>query len=50
MVRIMTGTLVEVGLGQKTVEDVSAILDSKNRSIAGEKAPADGLTLIKVLY
>ena len=50
MVRIMTGTLVEVGMGQKTVEDVSAILDSKNRSIAGEKAPANGLTLIKVLY
>jgi tRNA pseudouridine38-40 synthase len=50
MVRIITGTLVEVGLGKKTVEDVSVILDTKDRSIAGEKAPANGLTLVKVQY
>lgn len=50
MVRILTGTLLEVGLGVKKPEDIQAILDGKNRELAGAKAPAQGLTLMKVGY
>ncbi len=50
MVRIMTGTLVEVGLGQREPEDIAGILSSRNRANAGITAPAQGLTLVRVLY
>lgn len=47
MVRIMAGTLMEVGRGNLEPEDVKRILEAKNRSAAGPTAPACGLTLIK---
>ncbi len=50
MVRILTGTLVEVGLGRKEPEQIPVILEGKNRELAGAKAPAQGLTLMKVEY
>ena len=50
MVRIMTGTLIEVGLGKKAPESVTEILDAKDRSLAGFTAPARGLKLISVDY
>lgn len=50
MVRILTGTLVEVGLHKKTQEDMQAILASLNREQAGVMAPAQGLFLVNVEY
>ena len=50
MVRILTGTLLEVGLGERKAEEMSAILDSLDRTRAGKTAPAQGLTLVQVEY
>ncbi len=50
MVRIMTGTLLEVGLGKRKPEDIIHILDSRNRENAGALVPAKGLTLVSVEY
>jgi tRNA pseudouridine38-40 synthase len=49
-VRSMTGTLVEVGAGRWTVEDVKAALEAKDRRECGPVAPADGLYLVGVGY
>jgi tRNA pseudouridine38-40 synthase len=50
MVRIIVGTLVEVGTGERTPAQVSEILASKNRVNAGVTAPPQGLELIEVRY
>lgn len=50
MVRIMTGTLIEVGLGQRPWESMSQVLEAQNRQAAGATAPAEGLCLAGVLY
>lgn len=50
MVRIMVGTLIEVGLGRMKPEEVSKILNKKDRSLAGPTAPAQGLFLYDVEY
>ncbi len=50
MVRILTGTLLEVGLGQRRPEDMAAILASLDRQMAGKTAPAQGLCLMEVEY
>jgi len=50
MVRIITGTLLEVGIGEKSVTDISKILESGLRERAGALAPAKGLTLVNVEY
>ena len=50
MVRIMTGTLIEVGLGKRAPESVEEILDAKDRAAAGFTAPARGLKLVSVDY
>ena len=50
MVRIMTGTLLEVGFGKKEPEDMADIIEARNRSAAGFTAPAQGLCLMKVDY
>ena len=47
MVRIMVGTLLEVGIGRLRPEDIPIILDKKDRSAAGPTAPARGLTLVR---
>lgn len=47
MVRIIAGTLMEVGQGKKAPEDMAGILAAKNRSAAGPTAPAHGLMLMK---
>ena len=49
-VRIMVGTLVEVGKGKIKPDDIKKILESKDRAKAGPTAPAHGLYLIKVEY
>lgn len=50
MVRILTGTLLEVGQGLRTADEMSAILESLDRTRAGKTAPAQGLTLVQVEY
>ena len=50
MVRIMSGTLIEVGLGRKRPEEVGEILEACDRKVAGPTAPAKGLCLMKVDY
>ncbi len=50
MVRILTGTLVEVGLGIREAESVKDILASRDRACAGRLMPPEGLMLMKVEY
>jgi len=49
-VRSMTGTLVEVGVGRWTADEVREALAAKNRTACGPVAPADGLYLTGVGY
>ena len=50
MVRILTGTLLEVGFGRLSPSDIDRIIDSCDRKLAGPTAPAKGLCLIEVDY
>lgn len=50
MVRILTGTLLEVGLGQRTPESMVDVLEARERTAAGKTAPAQGLVLQEVYY
>ena len=50
MVRILTGTLLEVGLGQRTPQSMVEVLEAKERTAAGKTAPAQGLVLQEVFY
>ena len=50
MVRILTGTLLEVGTGKRDPADMPALLAAKNRSLAGFTVPAKGLCLLEVKY
>lgn len=50
MVRILVGTLVEVGRGERTVQSMVQILEGKDRQLAGKTAPAQGLTMVEVRY
>lgn len=50
MVRIISGTLVEVGLGKIRPEEIEDIIDSKNRQMAGKTLPPYGLYLVEVNY
>ena len=50
MVRIIVGTLLEVGSGRRSALSVAQILQAKSRDAAGPTAPAKGLFLICVAY
>lgn len=50
MVRILTGTLIEIGDGRRKPRDIEKILDAKDREAAGYTAPACGLALLHVEY
>jgi tRNA pseudouridine38-40 synthase len=50
MVRIISGTLLEVGLGKIKAEDIPYIIDSKDRKNAGKTLPPYALYLVKVEY
>ncbi len=50
MVRIIAGTLLEVGMGAYPPEHMEEILDAKDRQAAGRTAPARGLTLVSMEY
>ena len=50
MVRIISGTLIEVGNGKYPPERVKAILEACDRAAAGPTAPAQGLTLVGISF
>ena len=50
MVRIISGTLVEVGLDKIKPEEIPEIIESKDRSNAGKTLPPHGLMLVRVVY
>ena len=50
MVRIIAGTLVDVGLGKIETNQIPEIIESKDRQKAGKTLPAHGLYLVKVEY
>ena len=49
-VRIMVAFLLEIGSNQRPVDDVSRVLEAKNRTLARMTAPASGLYLVNVDY
>ena len=50
MVRIIAGTLWEVGIGRRTINNVALVIASKDRNQAGKTVPPHGLYLEKVFY
>lgn len=50
MIRSIVGTLVEVGVGKRTSDSLTGILNSRDRSAAGKTAPPQGLFLMRVDY
>ena len=50
MVRALVGTLLEVGVGKRSIKDFEKIIQAQDRSKAGAQAPAQGLFLVEVGY
>jgi tRNA pseudouridine38-40 synthase len=50
MVRIIAGTLIDIGKGTKTIDCIEDVLINKNRKVLGQTAPPQGLFLMKVNY
>jgi tRNA pseudouridine38-40 synthase len=50
MVRILAGTLLQVGMGERSPQQMQEILKAKDRSAAGATAPAHGLTMIGITF
>lgn len=50
MVRIIAGTLMNVGMGQSTPDEVKTAVEGMDRKLAGPTAPACGLTLVQIEY
>ena len=50
MVRIISGTLLDVGLNKIKPEDIKNIINEKDRKKAGKTLPAHGLYLVEVKY
>lgn len=50
MVRIIAGTLLRVGEGKIKPSEIPAIIDGKDRNLAGPTAPAKGLALVEIKY
>lgn len=50
MVRIIVGTLIEVGVGARQPEELRTIIEARERSAAGPTAPAHGLTMIGIIF
>ncbi|MEH6975485.1 tRNA pseudouridine(38-40) synthase TruA, partial [Bacillus sp. JJ675] len=50
MVRIIAGTLLQVGTGKFSPDDIEGMIEAKNRDAAGRTAPAHGLYLWNVIY
>ena len=50
MVRIIAGTIVDIGLGKINVDDLPSIIESGDRTLAGKTLPPHGLYLVEVRY
>ncbi|MBR1853870.1 MAG: tRNA pseudouridine(38-40) synthase TruA [Lachnospiraceae bacterium] len=50
MVRILMGTLLEVGRGERSPESIPMLIEMQNREAAGPLVPAKGLTLIEIYF
>jgi len=50
MVRIIVGTILQVGEGKREPEDIARILEAKDRNMAGPTAVPQGLTLWNIEY
>ena len=50
MVRVITGTIVQVGLGELAVSEINEMFEKEKRSAAGFTAPPHALFLVKVIY
>lgn len=50
MVRIIVGTLIEIGRGKLPKENVKIMIEQKDRTLGGPTAPPEGLTLVEVDY
>ena len=50
MVRAIVGTLIDVGRGKISIEDVRRIIEAKDRCCAGESVPGKGLFLVDIKY
>lgn len=50
MVRILVGTLLQIGMGERGAEEMPRILDAKDRTAAGPTAPAHGLTMVGIEF
>lgn len=50
MVRTLVGSLMEVGVGKRTPEEMQALLETRDRRLAGPSAPPQGLCLLRVRY
>lgn len=50
MVRMITGTLIEVGMGKKSIEHIKLALETGDKKYVGKNAPSRGLTLMEVKY
>jgi tRNA pseudouridine38-40 synthase len=50
MVRNIVGTLVDIGSGRRSIDDMQSILASRDRAQASATAPPHGLTLLRVDY
>ncbi len=50
MIRIIAGTLMDIGEGKRSPEDMETIIEAKDRGAAGPTAPPQGLTLIRYEY
>ena len=50
MVRVITGTIIQVGLGELSVSEVEEMVKKEKRSAAGFTAPPHALFLVEVIY
>ncbi len=50
MVRIIAGTLYEIGVSKRSIESIDDIFENKDRALAGVTMPPEGLCLLKVYY
>ena len=50
MVRIIAGTLIDVGRHRLTAQTIEEMLEKRDRTLGGPTAPPEGLTLLEVYY
>jgi len=50
MVRVITGTIIQVGLGELSISEIKEMFEKEQRSVAGFTAPPHALFLVNVIY